>query len=105
MADYRVVALSGGCRDDGRTCQAGTLHDPGPRSGRWPRCLRTVRTKDGWVALAALGPHFAQRAMTESSKVDGTPAFAEVFLDPHRRAVGGMGRGERHSAGRRSGTA
>ena len=36
-------------------------------------------TQEGWIALAAIEPHFAQRTMSELNVDASVEAFAQVF--------------------------
>ena len=79
VASHREVALSEVAETMAEPAKRG-LTTPGAALGGGLGVYGLYETKDGWVALAALEPHFAQRAMTEL-EVDGTPAaFARVFL-------------------------
>jgi crotonobetainyl-CoA:carnitine CoA-transferase CaiB-like acyl-CoA transferase len=78
VACRREVALSDVAETMAEPAKRG-LTTPGGVLGGGLGVYGLYETKDGWVALAALEPHFAQRAMTELG-VDGSPtAFAAVF--------------------------
>ena len=76
---YREVALSEGVRDAAEAVRAG-LSGPGSLLGGALPTYGLYRASDGWVALAALEPHFIAR-LTEGLGVDpmDRDALAEVF--------------------------
>ena len=78
-ASHREVALSDVAEMMAEPAQRG-LTTAGGVLGGGLGVYGLYETKQGWVALAALEPHFAQRAMTELAP-DGSPAaFAQAFL-------------------------
>ncbi|MGN6301056.1 MAG: CoA transferase [Angustibacter sp.] len=67
---HRVVALSGVARDLAAAARYGLTADGGPLGGALP-AYGLYETREGWVAVAALEPHFWRRLCTELA-VDGT---------------------------------
>ena len=67
---HRVVALSDVARDLAAAARYGLTADGGPLGGALP-AYGLYETREGWVAVAALEPHFWRRLCTELA-VDGT---------------------------------
>ena len=67
---HRVVALSDVARDMAAAARYGLTAEGGPLSGVLP-AYGVYPTRDGWVAVAALEPHFWRRLCTDLA-VDGT---------------------------------
>lgn len=74
----REVALSDAAHDAARPVAYGMTSAGGPLDGALP-AYGIYAAQDGWIALAALEPHFERRAR-ELLDVDGTAeAYAAVF--------------------------
>ena len=55
------------------------LTKPGGGLGGGLGLYAIYETQEGWIALAAIEPHFAQRALSELNVDGSTEAFAKVF--------------------------
>lgn len=78
VAMHLEVALAGVAHDMAEPHRRG-LTKPGGGLGGGLGLYGIYETQDGWIALAAIEPHFAQRTLSEL-KVDGSiEGFAKVF--------------------------
>ncbi len=78
QATHQEVALADVANDMAEPRRRG-LTKPGGGLGGGIGLYGIYETQQGWVALAAIEPHFAQRTLREL-EVDGTPeAFAKIF--------------------------
>jgi crotonobetainyl-CoA:carnitine CoA-transferase CaiB-like acyl-CoA transferase len=78
VATHHQVALADVAHDMAEPNRRG-LTKPSGGLGGAIGLYGIYETQDGWVALAALEPHFAQRTL-QALDVDGSPAgFAQVF--------------------------
>ena len=75
---HQVVALADVAHDMAEPHRRG-LTQPGGGLGGGLGLYGIYETEDGWIALAAIEPHFAQRTLSEL-EVDGSiEAFAKIF--------------------------
>ena len=76
---YAEVALSAAAEDFAAPLRYGLTAPNGLLGGRLP-IYQLYQAQDGWLALAALEPHFAQRLMAKLNLTELTPAgLATIF--------------------------
>lgn len=76
---YREVALQAACSDLARPRRWGLTGTDGPLGGALP-AYRLYAAADGWVALAALEPHFRTRTLASLGVADSVAELEAVFL-------------------------
>ena len=75
---YREVALGDACRQMARPLTWGLTTNDGPLGGGLPT-YALYRASDGWVALAALEPHFRRRLVEGLGVGDSAAELQVVF--------------------------
>lgn len=75
---YREVALQTACLELARPRRWGLTASGGPLGGGLP-AYRLYAAADGWVALAALEPHFRARTLDRLGVADSVAALEAVF--------------------------
>ena len=77
-ATHQEVALADATYDMAEPNRRG-LTKPGGGLGGGLGLYAIYETQEGWIALAAIEPHFAQRTMSELNVDASVEAFAQVF--------------------------
>ena len=77
-ATHQEVALADATYDMAEPNRRG-LTKPGGGLGGGLGLYAIYETKEGWIALAAIEPHFAQRIMSELNVDASIEAFAQIF--------------------------
>jgi alpha-methylacyl-CoA racemase len=77
-ATHQEVALADVTHDMAEPNRRG-LTKPGGGLGGGLGLYAIYETQEGWIALAAIEPHFAQRVLTELNVDGSTEAFAKAF--------------------------
>ena len=84
VGGYRQVALQAACADLARPRRWGLTAPGGPLGGALPG-YRLYAAADGWVALAALEPHFLTRTLGSLGVGDSVDELEAVFASRSTR--------------------